>query len=386
MKNWGKVLCIVLIATGCKKAFTPPEVSSVNNRYLVIEGAVNSGNDSTFIKISRTQKIDSVSSVNPEVNANVSVESDANSNYKLTEIAAGKYATGPLSLDGTHKYRLRIKTTDNKEYVSDFVAVKNAPPIDSVGFIAQGTGVQIYVNTHDPANATHYYRWEYNEDWQFHSTYISAYKSNLAQRKVSEQVYNCFGKDASGTVVIASSAKLAQDVIYQAPVTTIPSTSEKIERKYSILVKQYALTSDAYSFWENLQKNTEKIGSIFDALPSENQSNFHCITNPNELVVGYLSVGSTTSKRIFITTDQLLKSYSPIYPSECKIDTAYYSPLHFGWISSSALTPDNSPYMPILALFPFPNVLGVPYGYSYSTKICVDCTIRGTTTQPAFWK
>jgi hypothetical protein len=391
MKKCVIALFIVLIIVGCKKPFIPQEIKSAANRYLVIEGVINSGSDSTFIKISRTQKIDTVHNIIPETNAVVSVESDANSNFKLTEITAGTYAAPPINLDGSHKYRLRIITSDRREYVSDFVAIKNSPPIDSVGFVAQPVGVQIYVNTHDNSNATQYYRWDYFETWQFHTKYVSAFISNyidsIKPRHLDQQVYYCFASDASSNVVLASSTKLARDIIYQAPVTTISSTSEKIETKYSILVKQYALTSDAYAFWQNLQNNTEKLGSIFDVLPSENMSNFHCITNPNEFVVGYLSVGSSSSKRIFITASQLLKSYSPTYPCECEVDTSFADPTgHRVNITLNQLIPPNSPYIPIDQLYPVPDPFGIPYATTCSTVLCVDCTVRGTKTQPAFWK
>ena len=391
MKLLAGTLLLICIGFSCKKAFTPQAITSDQNRYLVIEGQINTGNDSTVIKISRTQKIDTVHTINAERSAIVVVESDAGDTYNLTENAAGFYVSPKLGLNGTHQYRLRIKTTDNKEYASDFVTVKNSPPIDSVGFAARPDGVRIYVNSHDPANATRYYRWDFNEEWQFHAKYISAYHSNgidsIKPRKVSEQVYSCFANDASSNITIASSTKLVNDVIYQAPITTIPGTSEKIETKYSILVKQYALTSDAYTFWQNLQNNTEKLGSIFDVLPSANQSNFHCVTSPNEVVVGYLSAGSVASKRIFITADQLLKSYSPLYPVGCQIDTAFQNPPHPGTRSEGELVPANSPYIPLLGLYlPPANPFGLPTAYTYSTVLCADCTIRGTKTPPPFWK
>jgi hypothetical protein len=391
INKWAIALLIILAAAGCKKTFTPQAIKSDQNRYLVIEGVINSGNDSTFIKLSRTQKVDTIHTLTPESNAILTVESDANTSYTLSEIVAGTYASAGLNLDGAHKYRLRVKTTDKKEYVSDFVAVKNSPAIDSVGFVPQPTGVGIYVNAHDATNATRYYRWDYTEAWQFHSKYNSAYYSNgidsLKARKLSQQVYNCFGNDVSSSIVVASTSKLVNDVIYQAPVTTIPSTSEKIETKYSILVKQYALTSDAYAFWLNMQNNTEKLGSIFDVLPSENQSNFHCLSNPNEIVVGYLSVGSTASKRIFITADQLLKSYSPIYPCECELDTAFQNPPHPGTQPEGVLIPANSLYIPVSGLYlPPDNPFGGPTAFTYSTVLCVDCTVRGTTKRPIFWK
>ncbi len=380
---------LVVTLASCKKPFNPPESISSDSKYLVIEGVISGGNDSTFIRLSRTKKVDTLKIIYPETGARVSVESDASNSFSLSEIKTGLYASAPVILDASHKYRLRIKTTDGKEYLSDLVVVKNAPAIDSVGFKAQSDGAHIYVNSRDPSNLTRYYRWEYREDWQFHSEYRSAFFKSGKPRQPSEQIYDCFGSDSSTNILLASTTKLTQDIIYQSLLTMIPSTSEKIEKKYCISVRQYALTSDAFDFWQNLQKNTEQLGSIFDVLPSQLQSNFHCLTNPNELVIGYLSVGNTAFKRSYITASQLLPSYSPKYPAYCEIDTAFNSPnpkIPDEVTSTNNYYAPNSPYVPIMALYAVPDVTGLPYAYSYSSTICVDCTIRGKTTQPSFWK
>ena len=389
MKRWITSLCLALIVASCKKPFTPSESISTDNRYLVVEGIISGSSDSTFITLSRTKKVDTLRTIYPETGAQVRVESDANNSFNLAEIKVGIYASAPISLDGSHKYRLRIKTTEGKEYVSDFVVVKNAPSIDSVGFVAENDGAHIYVNSHDPTNSTRYYRWDYREDWRFHSEYRSAYLKSGAPRQESQQIYDCFAKDSSTNVLLASTTKLTQDIIYKAPLTMVPSTSEKIEKKYCISVRQYALTSDAYDFWQNLQKNTEKLGSIFDVLPSQIKSNFHCVTNPNELVIGYLSVGNTSFKRTFFTAGQFPPGYSPKYPSYCEIDTTFVSPnpkIPSEVTSTENYNKPNSPYVPIMALYPIPDIFGVPYAYTFSTTLCVDCTIRGTTAQPLFWK
>jgi hypothetical protein len=390
MLKWLSVLLIVLLLVDCKKAFNPPGALSGTNKYLVIDGIINSGSDSTFIKLSRTKKFDTVIVIDHETGAQVSVESDANRSYPLSEINPGTYSAAPLNLDISHKYRLRIKTSDNKEYLSDFVAVKNAPPVDSIGFKALNDGVHIYVNTHDGNNTTRYYRWEYNEDWQFHSFYQSLW-IGLVRRQANQFRYNCFSRDVSNSILIGSSAKLSSDVIFQAPIATVPSTSEKIETKYSILVKQYALTIDAYNFWTNLEKNNEQMGSIFDAQPSVNQTNYHCLSNPNEIVVGYLSVGSSSSKRIFITASQLLPGYHPADAYGCQVDTEYNDHAPFYSHPTGSTDPNindpNSGYTSIEGLFYSPPLpFGVPNAMTYSTTVCDDCTVRGTQTVPAFWK
>jgi hypothetical protein len=379
MIKWPHVLLIVLLFTGCKKAFNPPGALSDTNKYLVIDGIINTGNDSTFIRLSRTKKFDTVIVIDKEMGAQVNVESDANNTYPLSEINPGTYSAAPLNLDNSHKYRLRIKTTDGKEYVSDFVQVKNAPTIDSVGFVAKPSTVQIYVNTHDPTNNTRYYRWEYSEAWRFHATYQSFW-IGPSRRDSSEFIYYCYSKDTSSYITLSSSAQLAQDVIYQAPITTIPSSSEKIEIRYSIFVKQYALTSDAYNFWNNLHKNGESNGTIFDAQPSDNQTNYHCVTNPGEIVIGYLSVGSTTTKRIFINRDQFPASYNPAYSRACSIDTAYEDKGEYTIFNNSFVTAINGVF------FPPPLPFGAPNAVTYSSSDCADCTTRGVKTPPPFWK
>ena len=375
----------MFVIVGCKKPYNPTIINSPNN-YLVVEGVIDSGPDSTIIKLSRTVNLSGKTSSSPELNAVVTVESDQSASYALQEAGNGKYGLPALNLNGTSKYRLRIKTINGSEYVSDLEAVEVNPPIDSVGFKIQGSGIQLYVNTHDPNSNTRYYRWDYQETWQFHAKYGSSYITDgtkIVSRSAAQQIYGCFGNDTSSTIILGSSAKLSQDVIYQSPLTQIESTSEKLETKYSILVRQYALTSDSYSFWSNLKKNTEQLGSIFDAEPSTINGNIHCVNNPSEPVIGYISVTQIQQKRIFISNSQLPTSWFPVYPYTCDLDSNLLcrGPLCENQVAAF-LIPNNSSQIPVEAIAP----KGFVLGYTGSAPFCVDCTLRGTKTQPAFWK
>ena len=118
MLRWTNLLCaVLLLAVGCRKAFVPTGLTSSPNKYLVIDGIINSGGDSTIIMLSRTQKIDSNAVILPETGARLVVESDGNNTYNLIETTPGTYAAAALNLDVSHKYRLHIKTTDNEEYL-----------------------------------------------------------------------------------------------------------------------------------------------------------------------------------------------------------------------------------------------------------------------------
>jgi len=378
------ILILAIMGSGCKKPYAP-QIAAVNSNYLVVEGVINAGQDSTFIKLSHTVTISGKATGVPELGARLSVESDQGNVYPLVELGKGNYASAPLNLDNNHKYHLHITTLAGKEYVSDAAAIKFTPPIDSVGYTVQNNGIQLYANTHDPNNNTRYYRWDYAETWNFHAKYQTSFITdgvNLNYRTPAQQIFTCFASDTSSSILLGSSSALVKDEIYQAPLTQVISTSEKIETKYSILVKEYALTKEAYNFWQNMKKNTEQLGSIFDAQPSEVPGNIHCITNPAEPVIGYVSVTNVQQKRIFINRDELPQSWEYTYPYECGLDTMLF--LTRGGQNNVAayLIPLNTTEFAISPISANNKLLG----FLSTSAQCADCTIRGTTKQPVFWK
>jgi hypothetical protein len=389
MKTVKYLVVLITLTIACKTAYIPPVITNTSN-YLVVEGIINTGPDSTIIKLSRTVNLSSNNTINPEAGAIVTVESNSNTSYPLAEIRKGYYVAVGLNLDNTKQYRLRINTSNKEQYVSDFVEAEVTPPIDSLGYNVTGNDIQLYVNTHDPSNNTKYYRWDYVETWQFHSKYLSTYMlvgQNFIPRTLNQLVYNCFGNDTSSNILLASSANLTQDVIYQFPVTTVAATSEKIETKYSIILRQYALTGDAYSYWQNLSKNTEQLGGIFDAQPTSNGGNIHNVNNPLLPAIGYISAGTISSKRIFIANSQLPSSWITAYPYDCPLDSGYYcdprDPPCSNTVEYDFFTPYHS-LMPINPITVHSDTL--PIGYTGAFPDCVDCTLRGTKQQPAFWK
>ncbi|MEX8546557.1 MAG: DUF4249 domain-containing protein [Mucilaginibacter sp.] len=379
-------LFILSLNLGCKKAYNPPAVTAPSS-YLVVEGVINGNSDSTIIKLSRTVNLSQNTKSKTETNAKLSVEDVSGNIYALKEASSGRYTCAPLNLDSTKKYRLHIQTNNGKTYFSDYVQFTPTPAIDSIGYHITSNGLQIYANTHDPKNNTRYYRWDFVETWRFHSKYQSVSITNgtdIVPRRPDQMIYYCFGSDVSNNIILGSTEKLQQDVIYQNPITTIVSTSEKIEIKYSILLKQYALTKDAYLYWQNLKKNTEQLGSIFDAQPSTSSGNIHNAADPTEPVIGFISATNVKSKRIFISNDALPPSWQPAYPYNCGTDSVF---VNYNGRNQVALflIPIGSASIPIYPFY-YPGSTARPDGYISSTISCTDCTIRGTTKQPVFWK
>ncbi len=373
----------------CKKPYNPP-ATSTSKSYLIVEGFINTGNDSTVIKLSRTVRLTDKITSNPVLNATVTVEGEQGGTYPLYDIFGnGHYnSVNSLNLLTSQRYRVRIVPAEGGQYVSDFVEVKPTPPIDSIGYNIKDTTVNLYVNAHDATNKTRFYLWDYDEAWIFHAKYASIYvldqsTNTMVPRTRNQMVYSCFANDQSVNIISTSTQKLSKDEVFQGPLTAIALSSEKMESKYSILVRQYALTQGAYNFYQNMKKNTEQLGSIFDAQPSEISGNIHNLANPTEPVVGYMSATNVQSKRIFINHADLPGNVLPIYPYSCEQDTALYSDRSgtnqvqnvlinppIDYFATSALTAPGGPII----------------GFLYSTRVCVDCTIRGRVDTPAFWK
>lgn len=377
------IIAILFIA--CKKPYNPAVINSPKS-YLVVEGVINA-DDTTKIVLSKSVNLSTAGTSNPVLNATLSVEGDDNSIYNLVEEGNGAYMLTGVSLNNSSKYRLRMKLEDGRQYISDFEQVKLTPPIESIGFKVQGSGLEIYANTHDLNNNTHYYRFEYNETWAFHAKYHSNWEAmgvDVQIRPEANDIYHCFAGNASSTIILGSSEKLSSDVLFQQPITAIDSTSEKVETKYSILVKEYALSADAYKFYTNIKKNTEKLGSIFDAEPSQISGNIHNVTDATETVIGFMGVGTVQSKRIFITAEQLPSYWRPRYPYNCELTAVLYRNKYGTNEVLQFLLGVPPQLIPVSDINS--NASLKPIGYQSTSKECVDCTIRGFKRQPAFWK
>lgn len=369
---------LMLLLSGCVEPYFP-EVLESQNTFLVVNGFLNA-NGPTTIQLLRTQNLNENGPSPAESQAKVTVESEGGEQYSLFETGNGVYMSHNMQLAPEKKYRLLIRTIRGKEYASDFVEVKKTPAIDNITWKPVNDEVQVLVNTHDDSNNTRYYRWEYEQTWQFRAALYSTIKYEngaISQRGPNDNpIYNCWKSENSTTIELGSSIKLNSDVISNYKLLTLPQKSDKIAIKNSILVKQYALSREAYEYWETLKKNTESIGTLFDPLPSQLTSNIRSLSDPNEPVIGFLTAATMQQKRIFIDSKDLPAEWRLYYPS-CPVDTVMISS---GQVNERF---EGGGVLPVEEVY---GVSPSPIGYTYAPRSCVDCTLRGTNVKPAFWE
>jgi hypothetical protein len=386
----------ILVYIACKKPFNSPVVST-NYNYLVVEGNINSG-DSTIFKLSRTQAVGNKDQFKAELKAIVTIKSNQNISYTLVETGSGNYKMGPVTLDKTQTYSLFIKTSNGETYQSDFVPFKITPPIDSIYYQVADTALQFYVNTHDPQNNTHYYRWDYQETWSYVANERSYYKvkNGVISPFNPDSIFTCYKFAPSKSVYVANTSQLSQDVVAKQPLGVTGPGSQKISHIYSFLLSQYALTGDGIAYFTELKKNSEQLGSIFDAQPTTTLGNIRCINNPAEPVIGFINASTISKKRIIVNVNAFGLSsfrlgiahyFGPPFDSDCVLDTLSTLP-KISFPTRSTQLFFNGFYIPVNVVIIYPPGASQPdtIGLSYAQRTCVDCRLMGgTNVKPSFF-
>ena len=379
---------LLLSAGGCVQEYLP-EVISAENRYLVVDGFIN-GRGVTRMHLARTLLVAAPSNFPPETEAHITIESTNGRQYALAATdSAGYYLSDSLILPVTDQYRLHIRTRNGRDYASDFVALKMTPPIDNLEGRPQANGLQLYISAHDATNQTQYYRWDYTETWEFTSAYWSHWRfaKGTPDRRPyfrrTEDIYHCWRTRLSTSIATTSTVRLSQDAVRNFRLVLIPPTDGRIEHKYSILVRQYALSQAEFDYWEAVKKNTENIGTLFDPLPSQVQGNVHCLSAPDEPVLGFVGASSVVEQRIFIDRLALPPEWHPVQAEykKCTDLNTVINDTILG-INMYKFFADTTYRIPV---YEIRSNSGTIKGFTNQTPACVDCRLYGVNKKPSYW-
>ena len=381
MKKIFVVMMIVAVVYGCKEKYISSVVST-GTGLLVVEGFIATGPGGvTTIRLTRTTKLTDSANLY-EKKAAVTIQTQGSSTvYPLTEGANGVYTSAALSLPVTGKYRIRILTSTNKEYLSDYVTGKLTPAIDSVSWKRNSVGdVVIRTNSTATQSTPYYYQWRADQTWEIVSEYSTALKYRLDQygiaigatfwdpvsHKTDSTIKRCWQYLNSTAIQIGSTEGLTNNDIHEI-MATIPSDGIQLGVLYSINVKQYSISKEAYRFLEKIKKNTEQLGSIFDAQPSDIGGNIHATSNPSEIVVGYIDATQEQVRRIFISRAQIPDWR---YRRPCKAEVTL--PANY----ADTFAYYQSDYYPVSLNATEAVVAARP---------CVVCTDFGSNVKPSYW-
>jgi len=296
-------------------------------------------------------------------------------------------------------YVLHIKTPDGQIYESVPCLMLAVPDIDTIyfgydtEFANNGSdefeGIRLFVDS-DPGNENcTFFRWTFEECWKFRIPYPKLYL-DCGETTNPDPKIICWKTESSKGIIIESTESQQSGFILRKPLYFIASEeSDRLLIRYGIKVKQYSLSRNDYEFWSNMKLVNEERGDIFEKQPFFVSGNLHCITNPEEKVLGYFQVSAVKQKIRYIMPDQLEDLVLPRYHYPCTM-------LEIG--PADFIDPEN-PFPPppptlseIIDMYiswgyvwlgcDHPEVPEVAY---FTTPVCSDCTLSGDILPADWW-
>lgn len=378
-----RVVWICLLGVGlfwaCRTPFDP-EIPSSETMILVVEGYLDSEGTKSELKLSWTVPLDVDPELAPERGATVILSSSTGERYPLVESNPGTYVF-QHNVPEQNTYVLEILLRNGDRYQSKPMRPILTPDIIDAGFVRDSEGVEVFVSTQGNQEADDFL-WTYEETWiyrpRIRTTYIyDASIGNVRDRTEAEQISLCFKTESSPDILLETSSRFQEQVVFRKTIAEIPTGDERIMERYSILISQKAIEEESVKFWEVLKKNTEDIGSIFSPLPSLIGGNIQSLDHPNTPVIGQVSMGVVKQKRIYINLSEVSPwNYLDPAFNDCVIEqepvfSADYK-TKFG---------DGST-LPARELMQGTTIVA----YYPTSRRCADCTLYASRVKPDFWK
>lgn len=380
----GKIIILffglMFLASCVERYYLDEDVEGLQK--IVIDGTLTDACGNQYVRISKSSSIDRAVFL-PETDCYVSVLSEDGREMIYEETEEGLYVfyNEDAVLIG-EKYKLIVQTSDSKVYETDFLEVLPCPPVDSLyydfktleGFNASDTlqGIQFYVDFRASDYFGHYYRWKIEETYEYHSTwpkknYFSV--NGYVEGPYDYSTFVCYKTETLDDIFTLSTKQLDRNEFIKAELNHVNSRTQRLMYNYSLLIKQQSLSEEAYEYWRRIKDNNRSDVNLFETQPSIVQGNIYNRNNPDELVLGYFTVSSESTKRIVVPgLDQL--NYDEVF---------YCSP-----IPIELVIPDSP--RPMYLVENVTNEDGqtiLAWGFTQ----CFDCTLLGgSLNKPSFFE
>lgn len=388
-----KILTLLgfLLISSCVDEYTIPEtISAEYEAEVVIEGRILAGEES-IIHLSHTSPINSEEEAPDILNAQVYVigQNGFRSEAAEFDIEDDCYVIDTRTLENNTLYAVEVMV-DGETYQSDFQPLLSSPEIDEVTWKENESSVSIYVSTLADKSDSRHFMWSFEEDWEFQAEvdirgsdeikpiYVKEHYPDLTETH-NPYLY-CWMHDVSRYIFLYSTANLEENIVKDTKLHEISIEDIRISYIYSILVKQWSLTDEAYNYYSILKQYTEESGGLFTPIPSDYQGNIRCLSNPDKRAHGYVLASSVTTKRIFIYEEDF-KHMRTLYSNSscCPQDPVLAGPAWNEYIRSY---PWLSPYVIMAKDADWYSLDAVLYDWN-----CTNClyTKGATKRRPDFW-
>jgi hypothetical protein len=319
IKYFTYILFLFWFGNSCIEPFDPV-IGNDNISKIVVTGQVTSmeGIQTVFVSLSSSLKDPKFI---PLSNCMVNILDDKGNTFSLTESKKGQYEVWMAQrfLNTGTSYQVHIITPSDDEIISDFETMLECPEVDSVYFLRKDLqttnpevnvlGIQFYLDFDGRTTSSHFFRWELEETYEYHAPYPMQYYYDGVVHEVSPPDKSkgiCWAINKIPNIYTLSTTNLEKNKYEMLPLHYIDNHSNKFLYGYSLLIKQFALSEQAYTYWDQLRININKQGGLYDKQPLPITGNLNNKTHPEKEVLGFFNVSGMKMKRIFIKKVDIL--------------------------------------------------------------------------------
>ncbi|MCK9421535.1 MAG: DUF4249 domain-containing protein [Bacteroidales bacterium] len=379
IKNIPLIITLLMLFS-CIKLYDPQIDSNAKNKY-VVSGRITNTEGWQEVDVSLSSPIESPSYV-PVSGCRVNILDDKGNIFLMEEYNPGQYLVwiGQEYLKPGISYKVMVVAPGREILVSGFDKMPAGPSIDSVYYSVNVIPtpdpdvnhrvMQFYVDLNAIGNYSQYYKWDVVETWEYHAAHPLEYFYDGTFHEVYPPDYSknkCWSTNLVKNVFTVSTKSLSQNTYKQYPLHYVDGHTSRLGILYSILVRQLALTEEAYNYWEQLRINSNEQGGLYEKQPLAIKGNIQNATNPDNEVLGYFYATSESTRRYFYHD---IEGIPLDFSNSCSEDVLG----RFGW---REFKPDDYP------VYYYYNAVGA---LKILGRECVDCRLMGGTTEkPDFW-
>jgi hypothetical protein len=319
---------LLFISFSCIEEYA--NAPNLSAEVLIVEGLITNQVGADTIEVSFSKGTGVNGEITPVKDCKLQIITEDGMLFDLKEDSDGKYYT-PSNLRAKFgkTYQLRLKTPNGNSYESTIETMTKTSKIlevydvfDEKAILSSngryyGGGNNVYVNLKDPVDEKNFYLWKY----RYYEKLVyckTCYNSRLAGDLIScEKItgllpnqyaynyydYECSFRGSCWDIIYGQKVNAFSDIYSNGQaingklIGTIPFqnyTGALVE------IGQYSISEEGYRFYNLLDLQGQKTGSLTDTPPSAIVGNIRNISNAGEAVVGFFGASDVTKFNYFL--------------------------------------------------------------------------------------
>lgn len=307
-------LLLILVLFGCEDVYNP-EIEEVENA-IVADARIVYGQENNYINLyssvgyyEPTNEGDAISG------ATVTLINSEGNEFDLPENGTGSFLVN-VPLEPQLEYRLKIQH-NGMSYESPFESVPLIPELDTVYGIPEtlivqtgGTnnvddfervlGVRLHADI--PETEKPYYRFDARKILEY--TYVV--EIGIPGGMIIEKTVHCWDSyspaesfNLASPPEYSNSKQIIKHPLYFLAKSYVPD-QQYLFRGWILELDQYIVSKSAFDYYDDLNKQLESDGKLFDPLYVQARSNLKCTTDSEKLILGNFEISACSRTQYFV--------------------------------------------------------------------------------------